>query len=182
MSLKAAVAAPFRGAGSDRMGEGEFVVALSLDRDWFSPDQAKRLVDIATGRGLLAAADGDLLAQFDPATVTIPPEFEPDESVLREQSTFERAVEALVAAGVEKREAVAAANERQRAAGVTLETAAVLVARERGVDVGDVAEEARADLLAAADAGTDDGEAAGGDTASDDDRGDGASPGGAGAE
>ncbi|WP_435063136.1 DUF2240 family protein [Halobaculum sp. EA56] len=147
MTLEAAVAAPFRGAGTDRMGEGEFVVALSLDRDWFSPDQAKRLVDIATGRGLLAEAGDDLVAQFDPAEVHVPPDFEPDESILREQSTFETAVDALVAAGVEKREAVAAANRRQREAGVTLETAAVLVARERGVDVGEVADDARAELF-----------------------------------
>ncbi|MFC7068032.1 DUF2240 family protein [Halobaculum lipolyticum] len=158
MTLEAAVAAPFRGAGTDRMGEGEFVVALSLDRDWFSPDQAKRLVDIATGRGLLDDADGDLVARFDPAEVHVPPDFEPDESILREQSTFEKAVDAIVAGGVEKREAVAAANRRQRDAGVTLETAAVLVAREHGVDVDGIAAEVRDGLVAAgAGDGADDG-------------------------
>ncbi|UIP00873.1 DUF2240 family protein [Halobaculum sp. CBA1158] len=165
MTLEAAVAAPFRGAGTDRMGEGEFVVALSLDRDWFSPDQAKRLVDIATGRGLLAEADGDLVAQFDPAEVTVPPDFRPDESVLAEQSTFEKAVDALVAAGVEKREAVAAANERQREAGVTLETAAVLVARERGVAVEAVADEAREELVAEGEGIADDARPAAGEHA-----------------
>ena len=148
MSLEAAVAVPFRGSGTDRMGEGEFVVALSLDRDWFSPDQAKRLVDVATGRGLLSRGDdGSLVAAFDPDEVAVPDDFVPDESVLQEQSAFERAVDALVAAGMEKREAVAAANERQRDRGVTLEAAAVLVARERGVDVDDVAAAARASLV-----------------------------------
>ncbi|ESP88360.1 DUF2240 family protein [Candidatus Halobonum tyrrellensis] len=148
MSLEAAVAAPFRGAGTDRMGEGEFVVALSLDREWFSPDQAKRLIDVATGRGLLSRADdGAVVAEFDPYEVAVPDGFVPDESVLREQSTFERAVDALVASGMEKQEAVAAANERQRDRGVTLETAAVLVARERGVGVDDVAADARASLV-----------------------------------
>ena len=159
MTLEAAVAAPFRGAGTDRMGEGEFVVALSLDRDWFSPDQAKRLVDIATGRGLLVEEGGDLLTQFDPAEVHVPADFVPDESILREQSTFEKAIDAIVADGMEKRDAVAAANRRQREAGVTLETAAVLVARERGVDVGAVADAAREELLA----GDDGGDTGGGD-------------------
>lgn len=153
MTLEAAVAAPFRGAGTDRMGEGEFVVALSLDRDWYSPDQAKRLVDIATGRGLLAEDDGDLITQFDPAEVHVPADYVPDESILREQSTFEKAIDAVVADGMEKRDAVAAANRRQREAGVTLEAAAVLVARERGVDADSVADAARDEL--AAD-GTDD--------------------------
>ena len=162
MTLEAAVAAPFRGAGTDRMGEGEFVVALSLDRDWFSPDQAKRLVDIATGRGLLAEEGGDLVATFDPAEVHVPAEFVPDESILREQSTFEQALDAIVADGMEKRDAVAAANRRQREIGVTLETAAVLVARERGVDVAAVADAAREELLPEA-AGSEDGDAPGDD-------------------
>lgn len=146
MSLEVAVAAPFRDRGGSRLGEGEFVVALSLDRDWFTPDQAKRLVDVAVGRGLLSRADDDLVAEFDPATVTIPDGFVPDESVLREQSTFERVLSAVVEAGVEKQKAVAAINERQRELGVTIEAAAVLYARRRGVDVADTADRVVADL------------------------------------
>ena len=146
MSLRTAVAVPFRSAGTDRLGEGEFVVALSLDRDWFSPDQAKRLMDAAEGRGLVDREDGQLHASFDPGAVSVPEAFEPDEAILTEQSTFERVVDQLVADGMEKREAVAAANERQRTAAVTLEAAAVLVARERGLDVDGAAADARRDL------------------------------------
>ena len=148
MSLEAAVAAPFRDRGRDHLGEGEFVVALSLDRDWFTPDQAKRLVDVAAGRGLLSRESDDLVAEFDPANVTIPDGFVPDESVLREQSTFERVLSALTDAGVEKQDAVAAINERQRELGVTIEAAAVLYARRRNVTVADAADRALADLEA----------------------------------
>jgi hypothetical protein len=146
MSLEVAVAAPFRDRGRSRLGEGEFVVALSLDRDWFTPDQAKRLVDVAAGRCLLSRADDELVAEFDPASVAIPDGFVPDESILREQSTFERVLSALVDAGVEKQAAVAAINERQRELGVTIEAAAVLYARRRGVAVDDVAERALDEL------------------------------------
>ncbi|MFB6101097.1 MAG: DUF2240 family protein [Haloplanus sp.] len=146
MSLEVAVAAPFRDRGRPRLGEGEFVVALSLDRDWFTPDQAKRLVDVAAGRGLLSREDDDLVAEFDPGSVSIPDGFVPDESILREQSTFERVLSALVDAGVGKQEAVADINERQRELGVTIEAAAVVYARRRGVGVGDAAERALVDL------------------------------------
>ncbi|MGM0590405.1 MAG: DUF2240 family protein [Halobacteriota archaeon] len=146
MSLEAAVAVPFRQRGKTRMGEGEFVVALSLDREWYSPDQAKRLIDVATGRGLLSREDGDVVAQFDPAAVSVPEDFTPDESILREQSTFERVLSAVVAAGVEKRDAVASINGRQRDLAVTLETAAVLYAHEKGVDVSEEVTAARASL------------------------------------
>ncbi len=151
MSLDVAVAMPFRQHGKTRLGEGEFVVALSLDRDWFSPDQAKRLIDVGVGRGLLAREDGDVVVQFDPNDVSVPEEFTPDESILREQSTFERVLDSLVAAGHEKRDAVAAVNRRQQELGVTLEAAAVVYARAHGIDVTDVAAKARSELRESAD-------------------------------
>ncbi len=146
MSLRRTVAAPFRTEGSDRMSKSEFVVALSLDRDWFSPDQAQRLVDVAVSEGLLER-DGDaLVAAFDPAEVTVPEDFAPDESVLQERSTFERVLDAVVETGVEKQDAVAAVNRLQGDLGVTLEAAAVVYARRQGVDVTDLAERARGEL------------------------------------
>lgn len=146
MSLEVAVAVPFKQRGTDRLGEGEFVVALSLDRDWFSPDQAKRLIDVAAGRGLLAREGGDVVASFDPAAVSVPEEYEPDESILREQSAFERILDSLVAAGHDKQEVVAAVNELQRELGVTVEAAAAVYAKRRAVDVGDAASKATREL------------------------------------
>ncbi|RAW45120.1 DUF2240 domain-containing protein [Halorubrum sp. 48-1-W] len=146
MSLEATVAAPFKRHAAERLGEGEFVVALSLEREWFSPDQAKRLVDVAVGRGLVDEEDGELVARFDPDEVVVPEDFRPDEDVLREQSTFETALDAIVSAGVEKQRAVAGINERQRALAVTIEAAAVLYAKEQGARVDHLVEDVRAEL------------------------------------
>ncbi|RJX51074.1 DUF2240 family protein [Halonotius pteroides] len=146
MSLQVAVAVPFRQAGTDRLGEGAFVVALSLDREWFSPDQAKRLVDVAVGRGLLETVDGDLVATFDLDAVDIPAEYTPDTDILRAQSTFEQLLDRLTDAGMAKQEAVAAANETQRRLGITLEAAAVLVATREGIAVDAAADAVRTDL------------------------------------
>jgi len=148
MSLRRAVAAPFKQKGRERLPESEFVVALSLDRDWFSPDQAERLVDVATGQGLLAREDDDVVAEFDPSAVDLPDGFVPDESVLQEQSTFERLLDRVVAAGTEKQTAVAEINELQSDLGVTIEAAAVVYARRRGVDVREEAADAREELKA----------------------------------
>jgi hypothetical protein len=146
MGLQVAVAAPFKQRGTDRIPQSEFVVALSLDRDWFSPDQAKRLVDVAVGRDLLARESEDLIAQFDRASVTVPDDFVPDESLLQEQSTFERVLDAAVAAGEDKQAAVAAINERQSELGVSVEAAAVVYARTEGLDAAGVADRAREEL------------------------------------
>lgn len=151
MSLKVAVAVPFRQQGTDRLGEGAFVVALSLDREWFSPDQAKRLVDVAVGRGLLEKADGDLVATFDLDAVDVPSNYTPDTDILREQSTFEQLLDRMTDAGMAKQEAVAAANETQRRLGITLEAAAVLVATREGIAVDAAATAVRAELTSDAE-------------------------------
>ncbi|GAB7092990.1 DUF2240 family protein [Halolamina litorea] len=147
MTLEATVAVPFRQEGRERLGDGEFVVALSLDRDWFSPDQAKRVIDVALGRGLLTREDGELRADFDPESVDVPEEFVPDASILREQSAFEKVLDRLTDAGVEKQAAVAGINELQRELGLTIEAAAVVYARREGVDVGEAAVAARQSVV-----------------------------------
>ena len=146
MSLKRAVAAPFREEGSPEMGESAFVVALSLDRDWFSPDQAKRLIDVAASEGLLDRGDGRVRARFDPAAVDIPEGFEPGEAILQERSTFERVLDELVEAGHEKQETVAAVNGLQSELAVSVEAAAVLYAHSQGIDVQEHAKTARSEL------------------------------------
>ena len=146
MSLRTAVAAPFKQEGTDEMGESAFVVALSLDRDWFSPDQAKRLVDVAAGEGLLERADGTLQVTFDPSTVDVPDGFNPAESILQGRSTFERVLGSLVDEGHRKQDAVAEINRLQSDLGVSIEAAAVLYAHRQGVDVQRAAQTTLEDL------------------------------------
>ncbi|MDJ1431690.1 DUF2240 family protein [Halostagnicola sp. A-GB9-2] len=143
MSLRVAIAAPFVQDGSAQLRENEFVVSLSLDRDWFSPDQAKRLIDVATQEDLLVRDGNDLELTYDPATVSIPDEFVPDEDILTERSAFERVLDALVAEGTEKHEAVGAINTLQQELGITIEAAAVVYARREGIDVSELVPVAR---------------------------------------
>jgi len=148
MSLRAAVAAPFRQHGRDRLTESKFVVALSLDRNWFSADQAKRLVDVATGEGLLDRDGDELIAQFDVSSVDVPENFDPDEGMLQKRSAFEQALDAITSAGEDKQSAVAAINGLQQELGVTVEAAAVVYARRQGIDVDDAAAKALDELEA----------------------------------
>ncbi|MFB6138634.1 MAG: DUF2240 family protein [Halobacteriaceae archaeon] len=151
MDLEATVAAPFASAGKSTLGEGEFVVSLSLERDWFSPDQAKQLVDVATAEGLLER-DGEALSlTVDPDAVTVPADETPDEDVLRRRSPFERVLAALVDDGAEKRDAVAGINKLQGELGVTADAAAVLYARRRGLAVDRAARAVRESLGGSAD-------------------------------
>jgi len=146
MSLRRAVAAPFRQRGVDSMTESEFIVALSLDREWFSPDQAERLVDAAASEGLVEQADDDVAVAFDPFSVEIPDGFEPDESILQQRTTFERLLDAIVDEGVEKQTAVAEINRLQADLAVSVEAAAALYGRRQGIDVTELAQRAGGEL------------------------------------
>ena len=128
------------------MSESEFIVALSLDRNWFSPDQAKRLVDVAATEGLLERTDDEVAVSFDLTSVHLPDDFEPDESILQQRTTFERVLDAIVDSGVEKQIAVADINRLQSTLAVSVEAAAVLYAHRTGVDVTDLAERAWSEL------------------------------------
>ncbi len=146
MSLQRVVAAPFQQRGRQRLEESEFVVALSLDRDWFSPDQASRVADLAIGQGLLRRDGSDLSPEFDPDSVDVPSGFAPDESILQGPSPFETILDHLIDAGFEKQEAVAGINRLQADLAITVEAAAVVYARRQGVDVPAEADAARAEL------------------------------------
>lgn len=148
MSLRVVTAAPFKQKGRTQVAEQAFVVALSLDREWMSADQAKRLLDMADAEGLVErVADGDVAATFDPGAVEIPEGFVPDASLFQERSGFERALDALVAAGFDRQETVAAVNDLQQAVGVTADAAAVVYARQQGVAASGAAEAAQEGVL-----------------------------------
>lgn len=119
------------------MTESEFVVTLSLHRDWYSPAQAKRVLDMAISEGLVDVEDETdaVQARFDPAEVELPAEFVPDEQLLQERSIFESMLARIVEAGHDKRTAVAEINAIQRDHGITVEAAAALYAATHGVDL-----------------------------------------------
>ena len=139
MSLRVAIAAPFKGNGKTRLREQAFVVDLAIDRNWVSPDQAKRLLELGVERGLLRREDGEVEATVDLDAITVPDGFAPDASIFEDRSPFETVLDTLVEAGHDRQEAVAAINSLQTELLVTADTAAVLYARGEGLDVDSVA-------------------------------------------
>jgi len=137
MSLQVAVAAPFKRAGREHLTEQAVVVDLAVDRNWVSPDQAKRLVELGVSRGLLEQDEDGLRATFDVQDIEIPEGYTPDERLFQERSPVEVVIEALEETGVDRREAVASINDLQGRLGVTAGAAAVLRARQAGVSVPD---------------------------------------------
>ncbi len=147
MSLRQVVAVPFQQGGTERLSEQEFVVALSLHRDWFSPAQAKRAVTLAAEAGLVDREGDELVSAFDIQAVSVPTGFEPDEDVLNRRPTFEVMLERLVEGGCEKHAAVSEINRLQHEHGVTIEAAAALFGAQRGIELDGEIARAKAELI-----------------------------------
>ncbi|MCL7476079.1 MAG: DUF2240 family protein [Methanosarcinales archaeon] len=143
-------AQPFKRKGTDCLKESEFVMALSMDLNWFKPDTAKAFVQAAVDNGIIARDGGMLKAQFSLDDVEIPMGFKPDASVFQEKDVFEQIVDRIMAeTGLEKRSIVASINKkRSETAGLfTIEVLGILVAKEHGVMVDDLIGKSYRNLL-----------------------------------
>ena len=150
MDLKTVVAAPFRHRGSDTLTDSEFIATLSMELDWYTPEQTRRVIDLATSEALLDRTDGQLVPTFEVEALSIPYDSSPDESILTERSVFEQLLTAVTDAGIDKQEAVAEINTLQRELGVTIEAAGVLYAHRHGVAVPDIVDQLRGDVAVGA--------------------------------
>lgn len=135
MDLEKVVAAPFKQQGSTRVAESKFVVGLSLDRNWYSPDQASRIVELGIQNGLLSRDEDELIAEFTPESVSIPPDFDPSDELLTQESPFEIILRELTDAGMEKQSVVAQINQLQGELGISVDAAAVVFAKSQRADV-----------------------------------------------
>lgn len=144
------VAVPFKRKGKEALKESEFVLALSIDLNWFNPEQAKNLLGNAEKAGLIKRDEDLVKPAFDLNSVQIPSGFKPDSSIFERKTIFDRAIERIIAGtGMEKRRVISLINKKQEELSklVVIEVSAILVALEHGVAVDDLIEEECAVLI-----------------------------------
>ena len=131
--LKDAIASAFRSKGKSTMKRNELIMTLSYDLCMFSPEEAKRIVNLALEEGLLVG-DEELSPTFD----------------LEEKDVFDRIVESIEEkTGKSKGEIIAMINRRQEELGnlLSVEVVALLIAKEFGVDISNYIEEVERKVL-----------------------------------
>jgi hypothetical protein len=140
------VATPFKKRGKKSLKMSDFVFALSLDLKWGPPDKVRALLQEAADEGLVRIEGDYVHAAFDDGQAEVPVGFRPS----KEEDIFEKGIRLIVSAtGMGKKEAISMVNERQDSFQglVKLDAAALLVAREMGIDVKDLALEAYQNLM-----------------------------------
>lgn len=138
------VSMPFKRKGKEVLNENEFILALSIDLKWFSPEVAKSILTGAEKAGLVKKDGGNVFPEFDISSVQIPSGFKPDSSIFQKKSLFDRIIEKIMlGTGMEKRNVVALINKKNEDLYkmVEIEVSAILVALEQGVEAHDLIDE-----------------------------------------
>ena len=141
------VATPFKKRGKTSLKISDFIFALSLDLKWGPPEKVRALLREAEAEGMVKM-EGDMVnAIFDAAAV----EFPWDSSRPRRREYWIREFRLITShTGMSRKEVIALANEKQDSLKklVELDAVVLLIAREMGIDVSELAASAYQNLLA----------------------------------
>jgi len=139
--LRYAIALLFKRKGRDELTEREFVLSASMDLRWFPPRDAQRLLQLGLETNLLESHGGNIRPAFPIDAVEVPRDFVPTAKTLEvatpaSEDVFLRIVDAMVAhTKSDRRNVIATINGVQERLDVDVEVAALVAARQAGLDV-----------------------------------------------
>ncbi|NLB01257.1 MAG: DUF2240 family protein [Methanomicrobiales archaeon] len=142
MSVRIAVAAPFKHMRKDRLQRSEFVFYIAIDRKWMNKEQANQLLERAKTEGLVEVDGGTIRPLFDLADVSIPLGFKPTSDVLTvAESPYEELIGRITAVTGKPPQEVVAELHRIVAdnfdGNIRVEAAVVILAKKYGVAFDD---------------------------------------------
>ena len=137
--LEKVITAVFQKEGKDTLTAREIALSISMGRHWFKFQEAKQMVDMAISANLLKDEGGNLRPTFDMLAVHLDLDYTPTRDILvpkQFEDVFMAIVDSIVAAtNLEKRQVISHINKKKSAMGVSIEVAALLVAKGYDVDV-----------------------------------------------
>lgn len=139
--LRNAIALLFKRKGREELTEREFVLSASMDLRWFPPRDAQRLLQLGLETSLLESHGGNIRPAFPIDSVEVPRDFVPTAKTLEvatpvSEDVFLRIVDAMVAhTKSDRRNVIAMINGIQERMDVDVEVAALIAARQAGLDV-----------------------------------------------
>lgn len=92
MTLRLAVAAPFKHTRKTVMRKNELVYYYALDRKWMSTEQANQLLKRAEEEGLLSLENGQYTPLFDLSGLTLPVGFRPSSGIFDKQDPVQELI------------------------------------------------------------------------------------------
>ncbi len=142
--LKIVIAEPFKRRGKARLTPAEFTFALTLELKWLTPDESRKLIDEGLKAGLLKEEKDRIVPAFDYRSTVAPAGYRPGADIFTKKTLMERIVGLITGSGTDEAEAWKLIRLRQEQSCdlLTPETAGLIIAKERGLDVTPYLDEA----------------------------------------
>ncbi|UCE37392.1 MAG: DUF2240 family protein [Thermoplasmata archaeon] len=141
----------FQRKGKKVLSEKEIILSASMDLGWFTPDEAKQLVDVCLELKLLTKEDTGLSPSFDYKDHNIPIDFTPSKNILQLEAqepllfSVIRHIESKT--NLKRSPILAEINKKQNSLDVEIEVAAMLVAQKYDVDILGFLREAEVEIF-----------------------------------
>jgi hypothetical protein len=162
--LETCLAALFLNKGKDVLTAKEFTMYASLDLRWMPVRDADRLMNILVEKGLMSKTGEYLRPAINISEVNVPVAYRPSEGLLTAirspaqkqpaaakkadaPGLLPRLIREAQGSGMEKGAFVSECNKVSKKADVDIEVAALMILRERGVDITPCIEDVRLSVL-----------------------------------
>ncbi|MDR1690372.1 MAG: DUF2240 family protein [Candidatus Methanoplasma sp.] len=160
--LKVCAAALFLNKGKDVLTVKEFTMYVSLDLRWMQVKDANLLLDAFVKNSLVSKTDGYLRPAVDISSIEVPVAYRPSEDLLNEirkgqlerpakvndpADVLQRLVQAALDSGMEKGAFISECNKVRKRTNVDMEVAALMILRERDVDIMPFIDDVRSSVL-----------------------------------
>jgi hypothetical protein len=139
----------FKRSGKEELTPSDLYLPLSMDLQWFTPNQAKTFVNMALQQKLLIKKEGKLKPSFDYEKIVVPVGFRPSKKPIEEKEVKEEKLDAVKTiinrivekTGLDEKSVIEKIKDVEKEKNVRPEVAALLVGKEYDVDVDDCFDE-----------------------------------------
>ena len=141
----------FKRSGKEKMSFSELYLNLSMDLNWFSPEDAKKFLNDAIKKNLLIKEDDQILLSFDINKITIPLGFSPSKRVffekknqkgIEEINILEQIVKKIhEKTNLKEQQIIDKINEISKEKNINEEIAALIIGKEYEIEINDFLKE-----------------------------------------
>jgi len=139
----------FKRSGKEELTPSDLYLPLSMDLQWFTPNQAKTFVNMALQQKLLIKKEGKLKPSFDYEKIVVPIGFRPSKKPIEEKEVKEEKLDAIKTiinrivekTGLDEKSITEKIKDFEKEKNIRLEVAALLVSKEYDVDADDCFDE-----------------------------------------
>ena len=138
--LRICAAAFFRSKGKNVITENEFLMGVSMNNRWMPYGDAERLLSAMVSSKILSK-DGEYVRPcFDVAAVDVPVGYKPPSDILANTSedVFQTLMARASSADIDRKDFLSSCRAIQKKMDIDIEVAAVILLRDKGVDVSDL--------------------------------------------